>query len=97
MVPVESFIQLTALQHLGLTIITTAVSEQSQLGMLGQLTSLQVGCADWTDWSIFEGCAGLRTLHLGGASSLIHAAWVYVGIQYAAAPWHPYAHYLVEV
>lgn len=78
MAPVESFCQLTALQHLGLVVIDNVMSDASRLGMLGQLTSFQLACADSADWSIFEGCTGLRALHLSGASCLLHAAWVWV-------------------
>jgi hypothetical protein len=44
---VESFCQLTALQHLGLVVIMNVVSNPSSLGMLGQLTSLELDFADW--------------------------------------------------
>ena len=71
--PVESFCQLTALQHLGLTVIENTLSDTIRLGMLGQLTSLQLEYADWADWALFDGCTGLRALHLGGASCLFHA------------------------
>ncbi len=76
MAPTEFFCQLTELQHLGITVVMNEPSDASCLGMLGQLTSLQLACADWADWLMFEGCGGLRALHLGGASFPIHAAWV---------------------
>jgi hypothetical protein len=82
----ESIYHLTALQRLTLMGITNTPSNPSRLGMLGQLTSFQLRCTDCTDWSIFEGCTGLRALHLGGASRLIHAAWVWVFLE-AAMPY----------
>jgi hypothetical protein len=86
---VESFCQLTALQHLGLTVIENVLSDANRLVMLGQLTSLQLAYADSADWLIFEGCAGLRALHLGGASCLLHAAWGWVlRMQPAPCPDH---------
>ena len=78
MAPVESICQLTALQRLVLKMITTTPGNPSRLGMLGRLTSFQLRCADCTDWSIFEGCTGLRALHLGSASCLLRAALVWV-------------------
>ena len=74
MAPVESFCQLRALQHLGLSQMVDKPSDPSFLTMLQQLTSLQLDVADLEDWSVFEGCTGLRTLHLGGASCLLRAA-----------------------
>jgi hypothetical protein len=76
--PAEAICQLTALQQLCLMEITNTSSNPRRLGMLGQLTSLQLRYANCTDWSIFEGCTGLRTLLLGGTSCLHHAAWVWV-------------------
>ena len=57
--------------------ITTVSSEPSRLGMLGQLTSLQLAVSELTDLSIFEGCNRLQALHLGSASRPLHAAWVW--------------------
>jgi hypothetical protein len=74
----ESISQLTALQRLVVMMITDTPSNPSSLGMLGQLTSFQLRWADCTDWSIFEGCAGLQALHLGGATLLPHTVWVWV-------------------
>lgn len=84
--PVESFCQLRALQHLGLSEMVDKPSDPSFLTMLQQLTSLQLDVADLAelnvgdlaDWSVFEGCTGLRTLHLGSASCLLRAAWVWL-------------------
>ena len=78
MAPTEFICQLTALQHLGLVVIQDQLSDASRLGMLGRLTSLQLACAELGECLMFEGCTGLRALHLGGASCLLHAAWVWV-------------------
>jgi hypothetical protein len=73
-VPVKAFSQLTALRDLDVSYTVDESSDPSCLSMLGQLTSLRLRWAQLTSWSTFEGCTGLRALHLGGAFCLLHAA-----------------------